>query len=54
MKVICLFTGSYDEVFPALPQNSIPTSTAVNHLGQRNNKMRIGSSIVTQVSVGSA
>ncbi|KAK6618489.1 hypothetical protein RUM43_013682 [Polyplax serrata] len=42
---------SYDEVFPALPQSSIPTSTAVNHLGQRNNKMRIGSSIVTQVFV---
>ncbi|XP_049810317.1 vigilin [Schistocerca nitens] len=39
---------TYDEVFPALPE-SATSSPATNQLGQWNNKMRIGSSVVTQV-----
>ncbi|GLG98939.1 Protein bicaudal C [Gryllus bimaculatus] len=41
-------TYTYDEVFPALPE-SVNSSPTVNQLGQWNNKMRIGSSVVTQV-----
>ncbi|XP_066997687.1 vigilin [Anabrus simplex] len=41
-------TYTYDEVFPALPE-SISSSPTANQLGQWNNKMRIGSSVVTQV-----
>ncbi|KAL0268526.1 UNVERIFIED_CONTAM: hypothetical protein PYX00_010437 [Menopon gallinae] len=40
---------SYDEVFPALPQNITPTPTVTNQIGSRSNKMRIGSSTVSQV-----
>lgn len=40
---------SYDDLFPALPESTLPTSNAVNHMGQWNNKMRVGSSVVTQV-----
>ena len=43
-------TYTYDEVFPALPESVTSASPAVNQLGQWNNKMRIGSSVVTQVS----
>ena len=44
-------TYTYDEVFPALPESVTSASPTVNQLGQWNNKMRIGSSVVTQVSV---
>ncbi|PSN46530.1 Vigilin [Blattella germanica] len=40
---------TYDEVFPALPESFTSASPTVNQLGQWNNKMRIGSSVVTQV-----
>lgn len=50
IKTENIFCFSYDEVFPALPQNMTPTSAVPNQLGQWNNKMRIGSSTVTQVS----
>lgn len=43
-------TLKYDDAFPALPESVTSTSPTVNQLGQWNNKMRIGSSIVTQVS----
>ncbi|XP_063232691.1 vigilin [Bacillus rossius redtenbacheri] len=42
-------TYTYDEVFPALPESATSASPTVNQLGQWNNKMRIGSSVVTQV-----
>ncbi|KAJ9575749.1 hypothetical protein L9F63_007395, partial [Diploptera punctata] len=42
-------TYTYDEVFPALPESVTSASPTVNQLGQWNNKMRIGSSVVTQV-----
>jgi hypothetical protein len=40
----------YDDAFPALPESVTSASPTVNQLGQWNNKMRIGSSVVTQVS----
>jgi hypothetical protein len=43
-------TLKYDDAFPALPESVTSASPTVNQLGQWNNKMRIGSSIVTQVS----
>jgi hypothetical protein len=43
-------TYSYDEVFPALPESAPGSQPAANQLGQWNNKMRVGSSVVTQVS----
>nr|CAD7196081.1 unnamed protein product [Timema douglasi] len=42
-------TYTYDEVFPALPESATSASPTVNQLGQWNSKMRIGSSVVTQV-----
>ncbi|KAL1137858.1 hypothetical protein AAG570_009554 [Ranatra chinensis] len=36
----------YDEVFPALPESN---PTPINDLGKWSNKMRIGSSVITQV-----
>ncbi|PNF18399.1 Vigilin [Cryptotermes secundus] len=42
-------TLKYDDAFPALPESVTSTSPTVNQLGQWNNKMRIGSSVVTQV-----
>lgn len=45
-------TFSYDEVFPALPQSTSNTpGPQANPLGQWNQKMRIGSSVVTQVNI---
>jgi len=43
-------TLKYDDAFPALPESVTSGSPTVNQLGQWNNKMRIGSSVVTQVS----
>jgi hypothetical protein len=43
-------TLKYDDAFPALPESVTSASPTVNQLGQWNNKMRIGSSVVTQVS----
>lgn len=40
---------SYDDLFPALPESTLPTSNAATQRGQWNNKMRFGSSVVTQV-----
>lgn len=39
---------SYDDLFPALPES---TTSNQNHntLGQWSNKMRVGSSVITQV-----
>ncbi|XP_014242166.1 vigilin [Cimex lectularius] len=37
----------YDEAFPALPESANPTP--INNIGQWNNKMRIRSSVITQV-----
>lgn len=42
-------TYRYDEIFPALPESAVSSSPTCNQLGQWNNKMRIGSSVVTQV-----
>ena len=42
-------TLKYDDAFPALPESVTSASPTVNQLGQWNNKMRIGSSVVTQV-----
>lgn len=39
---------SYDDLFPALPESASP-ALGTSTQGQRNNKMRVGSSIVTQV-----
>jgi hypothetical protein len=39
----------YDDAFPALPESVTSVSPTVNQLGQWN-RMRIGSSVVTQVS----
>jgi len=43
-------TLKYDDAFPALPESVTSASPTVTQLGQWNNKMRIGSSVVTQVS----
>jgi hypothetical protein len=42
-------TYSYDEVFPALPESAPGDQPSSNQMGQWNNKMRVGSSVVTQV-----
>lgn len=45
-------TYSYDEVFPALPESAPGPQTTSSQMGQwstTNNKMRVGSSVVTQV-----
>jgi len=42
-------TYSYDEVFPALPESAPGAQPSSNQMGQWNNKMRVGSSVVTQV-----
>ncbi|XP_059485488.1 vigilin [Neocloeon triangulifer] len=42
-------TFSYDEVFPALPESAPGAQPSSNQMGQWNNKMRVGSSVVTQV-----
>lgn len=43
-------TRSYDDLFPALPESVIQAQNLNNPIGQWNNKMRVGSSVVTQVS----
>lgn len=43
-------TLKYDDAFPALPESVTSASPTVNQLGQWTNRMRIGSSVVTQVS----
>lgn len=40
---------SYDDLFPALPESATAVQNVNNAMGQWNNKMRVGSSIVTQV-----
>lgn len=40
---------SYDDLFPALPESTLPPSNVATHRSQWNNKMRVGSSVVTQV-----
>ena len=40
----------YDEVFPALPESN--NTTPMSDLGKWSNKMRIGSSVITQVGNG--
>lgn len=44
------YEPAYNDMFPALPE-SMPVAPPINQLGQWNNKMRIGSSVVTQVRV---
>lgn len=39
----------YDELFPALPESA--NSAPATDLGKWNNKMRIGSSVITQVCI---
>lgn len=39
---------SYDDLFPALPESNTASQNA-NAMGQWNNKMRVGSSTITQV-----
>jgi len=40
---------SYDDLFPALPESAPAVQNVNSAMGQWNNKMRVGSSIVTQV-----
>lgn len=41
---------SYDDLFPALPESTLPTQAATPQWGSNiNNKMRVGSSVITQV-----
>ncbi|XP_018320346.1 vigilin [Agrilus planipennis] len=40
---------SYDALFPALPESNFNNANTNNSMGQSNNKMRVGSSIITQV-----
>jgi hypothetical protein len=39
---------SYDDLFPALPESNTQSQNH-NTMGQWNNKMRVGSSVITQV-----
>lgn len=39
---------SYDDLFPALPESNTSSHNA-NSIGQWNNKMRVGTSTITQV-----
>lgn len=40
---------SYDDLFPALPESAPAAQTTNNVMGEWNNKMRVGSSVITQV-----
>lgn len=40
---------SYDDLFPALPESTPISQTPNNVMGKWNNKMRVGSSTITQV-----
>lgn len=40
---------SYDDLFPALPESAPAAQNTNSAMGKWNNKMRVGSSIVTQV-----
>lgn len=40
---------SYDDLFPALPESTQVAQTTNNSMGKWNNKMRVGSSVITQV-----
>lgn len=41
---------SYDDLFPALPESTQPNQTAAPHWNTAvNNKMRIGTTVITQV-----
>lgn len=42
-------TYSYDETFPVLPESASPISSSPNPLSTKNNSMRVGCSVVTQV-----
>ncbi|XP_046605985.1 vigilin [Neodiprion virginianus] len=42
-------TYSYDETFPVLPGSASPISSSPNPLSTKNNSMRVGCSVVTQV-----
>lgn len=40
---------SYDDLFPALPESAPAAQNSNSAMGKWNNKMRVGTSVITQV-----